>query len=115
DRPRPRALAPEMEGAKSCLIEPSEYPVEAAKVNREPPIEAAKGAEVFIAYETIKRNQGLIDFEDLLRAAAWGIDLHADVAEQIRAQYRHFVVDEYQDVNPVQQKVLDAGLGPTDQ
>src|SRR5439155_14563825 len=34
-----------------------------------------------------------------------------DVAEQVRAQYRHFVVDEYQDVNPVQQKLLDAWLG----
>jgi len=114
DRTLSRDLAAEIEWAKSCLIEPSEYPVEAAKVNREPPIEAAKVAEVFIAYETIKRDQGVIDFEDLLRAAAWGIDLHADVAEQIRAQYRHFVVDEYQDVNPVQQKLLDAWLGDRD-
>jgi len=67
DRTLSRDLAAEIEWAKSCLIEPSEYPVEAAKVNREPPIEAAKVAEVFIAYETIKRDQGVIDFEDLLR------------------------------------------------
>jgi DNA helicase-2/ATP-dependent DNA helicase PcrA len=114
DRTLSRDLAAEIEWAKSCLVEPGEYPVEAAKANREPPLEAAKIAEVFTAYETIKRNQGLIDFEDLLRAAAWGIDLHADVADQIRAQYRHFVVDEYQDVNPVQQKLLDAWLGDRD-
>ncbi len=57
-------------------------------------------AEVFAAYEQVKRAGGVIDFEDLLRAAVWGIEEHPDVAEQIRAQYRHFVVDEYQDVNP---------------
>jgi DNA helicase-2/ATP-dependent DNA helicase PcrA len=114
DRTLSRDLAAEIEWAKSCLVEPSEYPVEAAKANREPPLDTAKIAEVFTAYETIKRNQGLIDFEDLLRAAAWGIDLHADVADQIRAQYRHFIVDEYQDVNPVQQKLLDAWLGDRD-
>jgi DNA helicase-2/ATP-dependent DNA helicase PcrA len=114
DRTLSRDLAAEIEWAKSCLVEPSEYPVEAAKANREPPLDPVQVAAVFTAYETIKRNQGLIDFEDLLRAAAWGIDLHSDVAEQIRAQYRHFVVDEYQDVNPVQQKLLDAWLGDRD-
>src|SRR5690606_2445853 len=41
----------------------------------------------------------------------WAIEEHDDVAEQVRAQYRHFVVDEYQDVNPVQQRLLDAWLG----
>ena len=56
----------------------------------------------------------MIDFEDLLRAAVWGIEEHPDVAEQIRAQYRHFVVDEYQDVNPAQQRLLEAWLGGRD-
>ena len=63
-------------------------------------------AEVYTAYEQVKRSSGVIDFEDLLRAAVWGIEEHPDVAEQIRAQYRHFVVDEYQDVNPAQQRLL---------
>jgi DNA helicase II / ATP-dependent DNA helicase PcrA len=114
DRALSRDLAAEIEWAKSCLIEPGEYAIEAAKANREAPLDPAKVSQVFSAYETIKRNQGVIDFEDMLRAAAWGIDLHADVADQIRAQYRHFVVDEYQDVNPVQQKLLDAWLGARD-
>ena len=56
----------------------------------------------------------MIDFEDMLRAAVWGIEEHPDVAEQIRAQYRHFVVDEYQDVNPLQQRLLEAWLGGRD-
>jgi DNA helicase-2/ATP-dependent DNA helicase PcrA len=111
DRTGARDLAAEIEWAKSSLVEPGEYAVAAAKALREPPVEPAKVAEVFGAYEQLKRRQGVIDFEDMLRAAVWGIEEHQDVAEQIRAQYRHFVVDEYQDVNPLQQRLLDVWLG----
>ncbi|HEY2946915.1 MAG TPA: ATP-dependent DNA helicase UvrD2 [Micromonosporaceae bacterium] len=114
DRTAARDLASEIEWAKSSLVEPSEYAVAAAKALREPPYEPAKVAEVFAAYETIKRGTGVIDFEDMLRAAVWGIDEHPDVADQIRSQYRHLVVDEYQDVNPLQQRLLDAWLGGRD-
>ena len=114
DRTAARDLASEIEWAKSSLVEPGEYAVAAAKALREPPYEAAKVAEVFGAYESLKRRQGVIDFEDMLRAAVWGIEEHPDVAEQVRSQYRHFVVDEYQDVNPLQQRLLDAWLGGRD-
>ncbi|HKS98003.1 MAG TPA: ATP-dependent helicase, partial [Rugosimonospora sp.] len=112
DRTAARDLAGEIEWAKSSLIEPAEYVVAAAKAARDTPFEAAKVAEVFAAYEQVKRSRGVYDFEDMLRAAVWAVEEHADVAEQIRAQYRHFVVDEYQDVNPLQQRLLDAWLGP---
>jgi DNA helicase II / ATP-dependent DNA helicase PcrA len=109
-----RDLASEIEWAKSSLVEPEDYPVAAAKAQRETPYEPAKVAEVFAAYEKLKRSSGVIDFEDVLRAVVWGIEEHPDVAEQVRAQYRHFVVDEYQDVNPLQQRLLDAWLGERD-
>jgi DNA helicase-2/ATP-dependent DNA helicase PcrA len=111
DRTAARDLAGEIEWSKSNLVEPGEYAAAAAKAMREPPYEPAKVAEVFIAYEELKRDRGVIDFEDMLRAAVWGIEEHPDVAEQIRAQYRHFVVDEYQDVNPLQHRLLEAWLG----
>jgi ATP-dependent DNA helicase UvrD/PcrA len=114
DRTAARDLASEIEWAKSSLVEPGEYAVAAAKALRDPPYEAAKVGEIFAAYEDIKRRQGVIDFEDMLRAAVWGIEDHPDVAEQIRGQYRHFVVDEYQDVNPLQQRLLEAWLGGRD-
>jgi DNA helicase II / ATP-dependent DNA helicase PcrA len=114
DRASARDLAGEIEWAKSSLVEPAEYAVAAAKALRDAPYEPAKVAEVFAAYEQVKRGAGVIDFEDLLRAAVWGIEEHADVADQIRAQYRHFVVDEYQDVNPLQQRLLEAWLGGRD-
>jgi DNA helicase II / ATP-dependent DNA helicase PcrA len=114
DRAAARDLAGEIEWAKSSLVEPAEYVVAAAKALRETPHEPARVAEVFAAYEQIKRANGVIDFEDMLRAAVWGIEDHPDVGEQVRAQYRHFVVDEYQDVNPLQQRLLDAWLGGRD-
>ncbi|MER7416221.1 ATP-dependent DNA helicase UvrD2 [Micromonospora peucetia] len=114
DRAAARDLAGEIEWAKSSLVEPGEYVVAAAKAIRDTPHEPARVAEVFTAYERLKRSNGVIDFEDMLRAAVWGIEEHRDVAEQVRAQYRHFVVDEYQDVNPLQQRLLDAWLGGRD-
>ncbi|MEU5782907.1 ATP-dependent DNA helicase UvrD2 [Micromonospora lupini] len=110
DRAAARDLAGEIEWAKSSLVEPGDYVVSAARALRDTPHEPAKVAEVFTAYEQLKRSNGVIDFEDMLRAAVWGIEEHPDVGEQIRTQYRHFVVDEYQDVNPLQQRLLEAWL-----
>nr|WTA66907.1 ATP-dependent DNA helicase UvrD2 [Micromonospora sp. NBC_00855] len=110
DRAAARDLAGEIEWAKSSLVEPTDYVVAAARALRDTPHEPAKVADVFTAYEQLKRSNGVIDFEDMLRAAVWGIEEHPDVGEQIRTQYRHFVVDEYQDVNPLQQRLLDAWL-----
>ncbi|WP_432985853.1 ATP-dependent DNA helicase UvrD2 [Dactylosporangium sp. CA-233914] len=114
DREVARDLAGEIEWAKASLIEPDDYAAAAAKALREPPFDAAMVAKVYAQYERAKRAQGLIDFEDMIRAAIWAIEEHSDVAEQVRAQYRHFVVDEYQDVNPMQQRLLDAWLGERD-
>lgn len=110
DRAAARDLAGEIEWAKSSLVEPTDYVVSAARALRDTPHEPAKVADVFTAYEQLKRANGVIDFEDMLRAAVWGIEEHSDVGEQVRTQYRHFVVDEYQDVNPLQQRLLDAWL-----
>lgn len=110
DRAAARDLAGEIEWAKSSLVEPTDYVVSAARALRDTPHEPAKVADVFTAYEQLKRSNGVIDFEDMLRAAVWGIEEHSDVGEQVRGQYRHFVVDEYQDVNPLQQRLLDAWL-----
>jgi DNA helicase-2/ATP-dependent DNA helicase PcrA len=111
DRTTARDLASEIEWAKSSLIEPADYAVAAARAGRDTPEDPAKLAEVYAAYEEVKRGAGIIDFEDLLRAAVWAIEQHPDVADQVRSQYRHFVVDEYQDVNAAQERLLRAWLG----
>jgi DNA helicase-2/ATP-dependent DNA helicase PcrA len=111
DRTSLRDLASEIEWAKTTLATPDDYPARAKAAGREPPFEAAAVAAVYASYESAKQRDGALDFEDLLLVTAFAIEGHQDVARQVRAQYRHFVVDEYQDVNPLQQRLLDAWLG----
>ncbi|MFP5372864.1 MAG: ATP-dependent helicase, partial [Actinomycetes bacterium] len=111
DRTSLRDLASEVEWAKTTLATPDDYPARAKAAGREPPFEAAAVAAVYAGYESAKQRDGALDFEDLLLVTAFALEEHPDVARQVRGQYRHFVVDEYQDVNPLQQRLLDAWLG----
>ncbi len=114
DRVAVRDLATEIEWAKANLVEPADYPAAVAKAGRETPHDPARIADLFVAYEQAKRDRGVIDFEDILRAAVWALEEHPDVAAEVRARYRHFVVDEFQDVNPLQHRLLRAWLGGRD-
>ena len=114
DRTGVRDLASEVEWAKATLVAPEDYPEAAARTGRETPRPAEEVARVYAAYEDVKRSQGVLDFDDLLLLTAGIVEAHRDVAEELRARYRHFVVDEYQDVNPLQQRLLDAWLGGRD-
>ncbi|MGY1721973.1 ATP-dependent helicase [Blastococcus sp. SYSU DS0533] len=111
DRTSLRDLASEIEWAKTTLATPEDYPARAKAAGREAPFEPAAVAAVYASYEQAKQRDGALDFEDLLLVTAYALEEHPDVARQVRAQYRHFVVDEYQDVNPLQQRLLDAWLG----
>ncbi|GAA1741242.1 UvrD-helicase domain-containing protein [Microcella frigidaquae] len=62
-------------------------------------------------YETLKDERRQIDFEDVLLATAGMIENEPRVAEEVRAQYRFFVVDEFQDVSPLQHDLLMLWLG----
>src|SRR4051812_12535678 len=106
-----RDLAAEIEWAKAALVTPDVYADAAAAARRTPPFETVTVGKLFAAYEDINNDRGQLDFEDLLLLMAAAIEEHPSIAQEIRAQYRHFVVDEYQDVNPLQQRLLDAWLG----
>jgi DNA helicase II / ATP-dependent DNA helicase PcrA len=112
-----RDLAGEIEWAKGSLISPEAYPAAVASAGRDIPFDAAKVAAVYTGYESLKaRRDGtaLLDFDDLLLHTAAAIENDAAVAQEFRDRYRCFVVDEYQDVTPLQQRVLDAWLGERD-
>jgi DNA helicase-2/ATP-dependent DNA helicase PcrA len=96
------------------LCAPANYPARSAEAGREPPVPVATTVAVMAAYEEVKARAGAFDFEDLLLVTAAAIEEHRDVAEELRSRYRHFVVDEYQDVSPLQQRLLDAWLGGRD-
>lgn len=113
DRLTVRDLASEIEWAKVSLVGAEDYVKVTAAAGRPAPagVERQQVVDVMRAYEEAKSHAVVLDFEDILLLLADMIGRHGEVGEQIRRQYRHFVVDEYQDVSPLQQFLLDQWLG----
>ena len=107
-----RDLATEIEWAKSRGIDPSGY--EAALGTSEAPIRPALMARVFADYERAKVRGGRIDFDDLLAETIALLESDTEAAEIIRARKSWFSVDEYQDTNPHQQRLLELWAGDRD-
>jgi DNA helicase-2/ATP-dependent DNA helicase PcrA len=101
-------LATEIEWAKNGRIGPADYG------ERDPPIPLDLMQRVYKEYEQRKAADGAIDFEDLLELAIRLFEDDEAARETFRAQYRAFTVDEYQDVNLLQQTLLDLWLGERD-
>jgi DNA helicase II / ATP-dependent DNA helicase PcrA len=114
DRGELRDVTGEIEWSKVTQTVPSDYALAAAKAGRETPRAAAEIAQLYSAYEDLKRDRAVIDFEDVLLLTVAILQDRHDIAEQVRSQYQHFVVDEYQDVSPLQQRLLDLWLGRRD-
>ncbi len=106
-----REVAAEIEWAKVTQVRPEDYAAEAAKSSRTPPVGADELARLYGAYERLRRDRHLVDFESVLELTAAILADHRQAAQEVRDQYRYFVVDEYQDVNPLQKLLLDAWLG----
>ncbi|WP_245603825.1 ATP-dependent DNA helicase UvrD2 [Intrasporangium oryzae] len=115
DRTTIRDLAAEIEWSKVNLLTPQSYAAGARAARREPPgVDLTGMARLYEAYEEVKERRGVIDFEDVLLLTVGILDERDDIARTVRGQYRHFVVDEYQDVNALQQRLLDLWLGERD-
>lgn len=112
DTPGLRDLVSEISWAKVSNVSPEDYPRLAAQHNRQlVSYDPETVSRVFASYENAKRDRGRIDFEDILLCAAALMSEHAEIAETIRRTYRHLVVDEYQDVSPLQEALLNLWRG----
>jgi DNA helicase-2/ATP-dependent DNA helicase PcrA len=111
-----RDLASEIEWAKVSNVHPDDYarlaPARGRSVANHDPETVAR---VFSTYEDVKRTQGRMDMEDVLLFTAGLLADDERVAAQIRRQYKRFVVDEFQDVSPIQSALLDLWLGGRDE
>ena len=115
DRVAVRDLAAEVEWAKVSMLTPETYAAAAHRAGRDPAgLDATAMARVLQTYEEVKAERGVIDFEDVLLLAVGILAEREDIARVVRSQYRHFVVDEYQDVNALQQRLLDLWVGERD-
>jgi DNA helicase-2/ATP-dependent DNA helicase PcrA len=112
--PELRDVATEIEWAKVTQVRPDDYVEAAAKHDRTAPLEPELTGRLFAAYEQLRRDRHLVDFESVLELTAAILAEHRLAAAQVRDRYRYFVVDEYQDVNPLQKLLLDAWAGDRD-
>ncbi|HET8556974.1 MAG TPA: ATP-dependent DNA helicase UvrD2 [Gaiellaceae bacterium] len=106
-------LATEIEWAKNRRLTPDTYDDRLGE--HEPPIPRDLMHRVFGEYERRKAADGLIDFEDLLERAVRLLEANDRVRVAVQERWRAFTVDEYQDVNLLQQSLLDLWLGERDE
>ncbi len=111
-----RDLAGEVEWAKVSNVHPDDYArLAPARRRVVTGVDPEGVARVLAGYEEVKRDQGLMDMEDVLLLTAGLLADDERVAAQVRRQYRWFVVDEFQDVSPLQSALLDLWLGGRDE
>ncbi len=101
----------EIEWAKARMVEPDGYAAAATAAGRRPPLDPAEVARVFARYEDARRERRLVDFDDLLRVCRRDLLRDPEFAAAQRWRFQHLFVDEFQDVNPLQQALLDAWRG----
>ncbi|CAN2176274.1 UvrD Superfamily I DNA and RNA helicases [Candidatus Nanopelagicaceae bacterium] len=106
-----RDIASEIEWAKVSQVAPEDFVNEIAKRSQKPRVSTEKLAQVYTAYESVKKQELAIDFEDVLLLTAAMLEEERTVRERVQDQYRYFTIDEYQDISPVQQRLINAWLG----
>jgi DNA helicase-2/ATP-dependent DNA helicase PcrA len=112
--PELRDATAEVEWAKVTQVRPDDYAAASAKAGRSGPFSADQLARLYAAYEELRRERHVIDFESVLELTAAILTQDPAAAAAMRDRYESFVVDEYQDVNPLQKLLLDAWLGDRD-
>ena len=107
-----RDAAAEVEWRKTSRLSVEQYATRTRTLPTSLPMD--RMVDLQRAYEDLKDERRQLDFEDVLLAAAGLIEAEPRVAQQVREQYRFFVVDEYQDVSPLQHDLLELWLGDRD-
>jgi DNA helicase-2/ATP-dependent DNA helicase PcrA len=101
----------EIEWAKVCQAHPSAYVSLAQAAGRAPVLGTDAVGQLYQAYEQMRRDRQLIDFESVLELTAAILLTEPSFAREVHAAFRYITVDEFQDVNPLQKLLLDAWLG----
>ena len=112
--PELRDAAAEIEWAKVSQVRPDDYEAVSAKAARTGPLAPVTTARLYAVYEELRRERHLVDFESVLELTAAILAEYPAAAATVRDRYSYFVVDEYQDVNPLQKLLLDTWIGDRD-
>ena len=106
-----RDIATEIEWAKVSQVAPIDYLDQVNARQLKPRVKAEHIAAIYVAYESLKKQELAIDFEDVLLLTSAMLEEERTVRERVQDQYRYFTVDEYQDISPIQQRLINAWLG----
>jgi DNA helicase-2/ATP-dependent DNA helicase PcrA len=106
-----RDISSEIEWAKVSMISPEDYVDETKGRSERNRLTSGQIAQIYSAYQSLMRQEHSIDFEDVLLLTTAMVEQERDVRERVHDQYRFFTVDEYQDVSPLQQRLINAWLG----
>jgi DNA helicase-2/ATP-dependent DNA helicase PcrA len=109
-RPGVPQLEAEIGWAKARLVAPDAYEESARTAGRRTSMPAARVADLYARYEEAKRRQRALDLDDLLWSCADLLEDDRRFSDSVRWRYRHLFVDEMQDVNPAQFRLLRALL-----
>jgi len=104
-------VATEIEWAQARMVSPAGYEAAVVAAGRKSPLPAPTVASLYDQYEQAKRKKALVDFDDLLLLCAQAVETDPDFATTQRWRFRHLFVDEFQDVNPLQFRLLEAWRG----
>ena len=103
-----RDIASEIEWRKVSMVSIDQYAELGRPVSG---LDATQLVELMRGYEALKDDRRQLDFEDVLLACAGMLEAEPRVAASVHEQYRHFTVDEFQDVSPLQNRLLELWLG----
>ena len=106
-----RDIASEIEWAKVSQVTPVDYVDQVGRRSQKPRVLPEQMVQIYTAYESIKKQELAIDFEDVLLLCAAMLEEEHEVRERVQDQYRYFTIDEYQDISPIQQRLINAWLG----
>jgi DNA helicase-2/ATP-dependent DNA helicase PcrA len=112
--PELRDAAAEIEWAKVTQVRPDDYAAASSRAGRSAPFDGPALGRLYASYEALRTERNLVDFESVLELTAAIMAEHPAAARSVRERYGVFVVDEYQDVNPLQKLLLDMWLGGRD-
>ncbi|MEO8691306.1 MAG: UvrD-helicase domain-containing protein [Candidatus Saccharimonas sp.] len=100
DQIKPRSVSAAISSAKNDLINPADYSSNAS-YPREKII-----ARVYELYEKLRQTAGALDFDDLLIETVRLLRNTQDIRLQLRRQFKHILIDEYQDTNAAQYAIV---------
>jgi DNA helicase II / ATP-dependent DNA helicase PcrA len=107
----PIDIVSEIEWAKARLLTPDTYGLAVEELGRKPPLGVGEMAEIYRRYEADKKRKGIVDFDDLLVLCVRALETDREFGARQRWRFRHLFVDEFQDVNPAQHRLLEGWLG----